>query len=53
MLIDRCMLLLLEKPIEHSQILWTCLINCRVLLKDVLDKITFGYLCQIITPSTF
>ncbi len=21
--------------------------------KDILDKISFGYLCQIITPSTF
>ncbi len=23
------------------------------ILKDILDKISFGYLCQIITPSTF
>ena len=23
------------------------------MLRDILDKISFGYLCQIITPSTF
>ncbi len=27
--------------------------TCGLFFKDILDKIIFGYLCQIITPSTF
>ncbi len=27
--------------------------NVKSIFKDILDKIIFGSLCQIITPSTF